>query len=287
MKIFTAFALALVALTGRQDATVPGLIRISDTVYVYQDWHSGAEKFTTNSLIVIRPNSVLIADGQGSVAATEGLIKAVASITSKPITDVVVCSEHGDHTGGNSAFPAGVQYYIHPSSQATMKLASPILVTEESLVAEREVDGRPSGGDPVTVAFLGRAHTGGDLTVWIPNQKILFMSETSFNHVFPAMRSAYPNEWLGALDKAIAANATLYIPGHGAALTDGPASRAALIDYRAAVAAVVAEATRLFKAGVPVDDAIKQANWGEYARWTLAASQGPIAVRKVYEGLGR
>jgi hypothetical protein len=34
-----------------------------------------------------------------------------------------------------------------------------------------------------------------------------------------------------------------------------------------------------------VDDAVKQANWGVYAGWTLASSQGPIAVRKVYEEL--
>jgi hypothetical protein len=49
--------------------------------------------------------------------------------------------------------------------------------------------------------------------------------------------------------------------------------------------AVIAEATRLYKAGVPVDQAISQANWGEYASWTLASSQGPIAIRKVYEEL--
>ena len=55
--------------------------------------------------------------------------------------------------------------------------------------------------------------------------------------------------------------------------------------YRQAVAAVIAEATRLHHAGVPVDVAVKQANWGEYASWTLAASQGPIAVRKIYEEL--
>jgi hypothetical protein len=36
---------------------------------------------------------------------------------------------------------------------------------------------------------------------------------------------------------------------------------------------------------VPVDQAITQANWGAYASWTLASSQGPIAVRKVYEEL--
>jgi hypothetical protein len=34
-----------------------------------------------------------------------------------------------------------------------------------------------------------------------------------------------------------------------------------------------------------VDDAIKQASWGEYGSWTLSSSQGPIAIRKVYEEL--
>ena len=34
-----------------------------------------------------------------------------------------------------------------------------------------------------------------------------------------------------------------------------------------------------------MEDAVKQANWGDYGSWTLASSQGPIAVRKVYEEL--
>ena len=48
---------------------------------------------------------------------------------------------------------------------------------------------------------------------------------------------------------------------------------------------MIAEATRLHKAAVPVEDAIKQANFGEYSSWTLAKSQAPIAIRKVYEEL--
>jgi hypothetical protein len=36
---------------------------------------------------------------------------------------------------------------------------------------------------------------------------------------------------------------------------------------------------------MPVEDAIKQANFGEYASWRLSKSQGPIAIRKVYEEL--
>src|SRR6187455_2615720 len=71
------------------------------------------------------------------------------------------------------------------------------------------------GAEEVQVLFLGRAHTGGDLSVYLPRQKILFLSETFLNRVFPAMRSAYPSEWLGALTKAEGMDATIYIAGHG------------------------------------------------------------------------
>ena len=140
------------------------------------------------------------------------------------------------------------------------------------------------GGEEVQILFLGRAHTGGDLAVYLPRQKILFLSEIFLNRVFPAMRSAYPSEWLGALTKAEAMDVTLDIAGHG--FTEpGPVSTEELRTYHKALEAVIAEATRLYRAGVPVDQAVKQANWGEYASWTLASSQGPIAIRKVYEEL--
>jgi hypothetical protein len=86
------------------------------------------------------------------------------------------------------------------------------------------------------------------------------------------------------LDRAAAVEADIYIAGHGFT-EEGPVSRQELRAYQDALKAVIAEATRLQKAGVPVEEAITQANWGEYGSWTLAASQGPIAVRKVYEEL--
>ena len=140
------------------------------------------------------------------------------------------------------------------------------------------------GGEPIEILFLGRAHTGGDLSVFLPKERILFLSETFLNRVFPAMRSAYPTDWLGALTRAEQMNADIYIPGHG--FTESAAvSREEIRTYHAALQAVIAEATRLYKAGVPVEDAVKQANFGEYSSWTLAAGQAPIAIRKVYEEL--
>ena len=262
----------------------PRTINVSDNVYTYEDFHAGPEKFTTTNLFVVTTDGVLVADGQGSPAETKGLVDAIKKVTPKPITTVVIASDHGDHTAGNASFPAGVRYLIHPTSKAILDTArnSWKPPADAELVANTKTI--TMGGEEIQILFLGRSHTGGDLAVWLPRQKILFLSEIYLNRVFPAMRSAYPSEWLTALDKAEAMNANIYIAGHGFTET-GAVSREEIRAYRTAMAAVIAEATRLHKAGVPVDEAIKQAHWGEYASWTLASSQGPIAIRKVYEEL--
>ncbi|HEY1911861.1 MAG TPA: MBL fold metallo-hydrolase [Vicinamibacterales bacterium] len=276
---------------GLQLSDFPRTIKVADNVYTYEDFHAGPEKFTTTNMFVVTDAGVLVADGQGSPAETKGLVDAIAKITPKPITTVVIASDHGDHTGGNASFPAGVHYIIHPNSKAILdkQAAAPNaradtwkLPADAELVADKKT--LTLGREQVQILFLGRAHTGGDLAVFLPREKILFLSEIYLNRVFPAMRSAYPSEWLKALDRAEAIDANLYIAGHG--FTEKPAvSKEELHTYHQAMRAVIAETTRLYKAGVPVDEAVKQANWGEYASWTLASSQGPIAVRKVYEEL--
>jgi ribosomal protein S12 methylthiotransferase accessory factor YcaO len=98
------------------------------------------------------------------------------------------------------------------------------------------------------------------------------------------MRSAYPSEWNAVLSWALQMDVTHYIPGHGF-IEEPKVSREELVEYQRALRAVIAEVTRLHKLGLPVDEAIKQANWGPYADWYIAAQQGPIAVRKIYDEL--
>ena len=278
---------------GMQLSDFPRTVKVADNVYTYEDFHAGPEKFTTTNMFVVTADGVLVADGQGSVAETKGLVDAIKKVTPKPITTVVIASDHGDHTAGNASFPAGVHYIIHPTSKAILDRSAEAaakagreggwkLPADAELVADKKTI--TMGGEEMQILFLGRAHTGGDLAVYLPRQKILFLSEIYLNRVFPAMRSAYPSEWLKALDRAEAMQADIYIAGHGFT-ESGPVSKEEIRAYHKAMEAVIAEATRLYKAGVPVDQAISQANWGEYASWTLASSQGPIAIRKVYEEL--
>jgi glyoxylase-like metal-dependent hydrolase (beta-lactamase superfamily II) len=269
---------------GLKNADFPRTIKITDNVYTYEDFHAGPEKFTTTNMFVVTSEGVLVADGQGSVAETKGLVDAIAKVTAQPIKYVVICSDHGDHTAGNAAFPAGVTYLIHPSSKAILERSPNAWKPPANVILVPDRHSLKLGTENIDVLFLGRAHTGGDLSVSLPRQKILFLSETFLNRVFPAMRSAYPTEWLKALDRAEALKADLYIAGHGFT-ESGPVSQEELREYHKAVEAVIAEATRLHHAGLAADEAIKQANFGTYSSWTLAKSQGPIAIRKVYEEL--
>jgi cyclase len=235
-------------------------------------------------MFVVTNDGVLVADAQGSPEATTGLIAAIRKVTPQPIKYVIVCSDHGDHTGGNSVLPSGIVYYIHPTSKAILDHQTNGWKPPADTRTVTDKETIHMGGEDFQILFLGRAHTGGDLSVYLPGRKILFLSETYLNRVFPAMRSAYPSDWLRALDRAEGMNADLYIAGHGFTET-AAVSKEELRNYHTALQAVIDEATRLYKAGVPVEDAIKQANWGEYKSWTLASSQGPIAIRKVYEEL--
>ena len=262
----------------------PRTIKVADNVYTYEDFHAGPEKFTTTNMFVVTDDGVLVADGQGSAAETKQLVDAIRTVTPQPIKYVVVCSDHGDHTAGNASFPAGVTYIIHPTSKAILERSPNGWQPPASAMLVSQRHSMKLGGETIDILFLGRAHTGGDLSVSLPRPKILFLSETYLNRVFPAMRSAYPSEWLKALDRAEAMKPEIYIAGHG--FTElGPVSKEEFRAYHRALEAVIAETTRLHRAGVPVDDAVKQANWGKYASWTLASSQGPIAIRKVYEEL--
>src|SRR5512134_2596606 len=62
------------AARGLTDADFPRVKRLADCVYTYEQLRSaGDQRFTTLSLFLTKDEGVLVADGQGSVAATERL----------------------------------------------------------------------------------------------------------------------------------------------------------------------------------------------------------------------
>jgi len=212
---------------------------------------------------------------------------AIKGISPKPVRFLLNTHWHGDHTGGNAAFPATATFISHPTSKKVLEAANSARVPSETVADRRSIT---VGGTEIQILFLGRAHTGGDLSVYVPKEKVLFMSESYLHRIFPAMRSAYPSEWVDAIKKAEAMDATWYIPGHGF-VDDAKTLKAELPVYRNAMERVIAESKRLHDAGVtcgrPTCDAATQGHWGELAEWTLFKGQLEIAIRRIYDEIDR
>jgi glyoxylase-like metal-dependent hydrolase (beta-lactamase superfamily II) len=256
----------------------PRTIKLADNIYGYEDIRQPG--FTTVSLFVVGRDGVLIADGQGSPDATRKMLDAIAKVTSNPVKWYIVASDHGDHTAGNSVLPTDITYVVTPASKAALERMKGAVVPPSAMIGDRQaID---VGGIEVQAIFAGRAHTGGDLLVYLPKQKILFMSEVYLNRVFPAMRSAYPSEWVSVIDRALKMDVDRFVPGHGF-IEEPKVSREELIEYQKAMRYVIDEVRRLHKSGLSVDEAAKQADWGPYKEWFLVEQQGPIAVRKIYD----
>ncbi len=275
---------------GLDGSNFPRVQELADGVYSYEQVHAaGGETITTVSLFVVTPAGVLVADGQESPAETARLVRTIGRVTDLPITHVVICSDHGDHTGGNAAFPPGATFLAHPASAANLRAAaarsSPSeapVVSPTRLVANDTI--LRLGGREIQVRFLGRAHTGGDLVVYVPDGKVLFMSETYLKGVFPAMRSAFPSEWVDMIARAQAMDVDVYVPGHGI-VESPPVLERELETYRRALEMVIAEVTRLHAAGLDPEEALARADFGELERWSLYESQAPRAVARVYAEL--
>ena len=110
---------------GYTDDDFPRVQELAPGVYSYEQLRSaGDERFTTVSMFVVTDDGVLVADGQGSPAETRRLIETIATVTDHPITHVIVCSDHGDHTAGNAEFPSTARFYAHPTSHTVLQAAA-------------------------------------------------------------------------------------------------------------------------------------------------------------------
>jgi glyoxylase-like metal-dependent hydrolase (beta-lactamase superfamily II) len=275
-----------IAVRGLNASAFPRITKLAENVYGYEQLDPTKRGVTANNLIVVTTGGVLVAEGQGTVDNVRRLVGDIATITPQPIKFVVIGSEHGDHVGGDSAFPAGVTFIAHPFSKANLERQaanrraeqSPIVVPTETVDAKRVIT---LGMTEIQILFLGRGHTGGDLEVFLPRENILFMSEVFINRIFPSMANGYPTEWIATLKKADDLHAAIYVPAHG--FIDSPqVLHEEMLNYRSAIERVMTEGKRLHDAGVPVDRAAASANLGPFSDWTRVNDNAANALKRVY-----
>jgi glyoxylase-like metal-dependent hydrolase (beta-lactamase superfamily II) len=260
---------------GAQD--LPRITRLAANVYAYEQADPTKRGVTANNLIVITGDGVLVADGQGTAENVTRLVADIATLTPQPIKYVVVGSEHGDHTGGDGAFPASTSFLVHPSSRAALEKR---IGRPAETVADKRVISM--GGTEIDVLFLGRAHTGGDLEVYLPQAGVLFMSEVFSNGIFPSMANGFPSEWVATLKKAEQLSVATFVPAHGLIGSPTILPEHSEPDYRMALERVIAEGRRLHDLKVPVEEAVDRADFGPFAQWWRRPENASGALKRVY-----
>jgi glyoxylase-like metal-dependent hydrolase (beta-lactamase superfamily II) len=76
------------------------------------------------------------------------------------------------------------------------------------------------GNRKIEILFLGRAHTGADLVVFLPKEKIVACGDLLVYPVPLVGSTSYPLEYGKTLENLLALKAKTIIPGHGAVMRD-------------------------------------------------------------------
>jgi glyoxylase-like metal-dependent hydrolase (beta-lactamase superfamily II) len=239
----------------------------------------------TTAGFIIGERGVLVIESMVNGELASQLIGLVRKETSKPIRFLVNTSYHGDHAYGNFVFPDTTTIIQHPATKRYMdenfeddRRFMLELMGEgkgiervQSRSADIVVPDRVTvdlGNRLVEVRHFGFAQTPGDLVIWSPDAKVLWVG-----NMIQAPSPALP--WLlegrhkdtiatlAAVQAFLPADATI-IPGHGKPMrpADIDFPLAYLRELDAAVEKAVAE-------GKSVEDTLATVNMPQFGEYSL------------------
>jgi len=266
----------------------PKLIPIVEGIYAYEGplaIPGRDDVIRTNSLIVLTDDGVVVVDGQDNVDEAERMLEAIASVTSQPVRYLINASPHGDHVNGNAAF-GDVEIVAQERARDQMSESRTPMPLPSVVYAERMT--LHVGGKTLELHHFGPAHTVGDTVVYLPEDRVAFLSEVYFNGIFTSLGDGFAAHHLEVLDAVEKLDADWFIPGHG--LIDGQSAaelRAGLEKYHANVKAVHDAVARHVAAGDSLEKTMNEidADLGEFAELPFYDFLKQRTVEATYEAL--
>lgn len=237
------------------------------------------EGFISNAGFVVTTDGVVVYDTLGTPSLAKKFIQLIRTVTSQPIKRVVVGHYHADHIYGLQVFkelgaeivaPIGHEEYLN-SPFALERLEErrfslePWVNEKTRLVLPDKVitvsQGFTMGDTQFTMSLLGSAHSQGDMTLYVENDKVLFSGDIIFEGRIPFLGNANTKNWLETLIKFETDNVVALIPGHGPHAKEPSKAitltRRYLESVRQAMSLAVDELQSF-------DEAYKAADWSEF-----------------------
>jgi glyoxylase-like metal-dependent hydrolase (beta-lactamase superfamily II) len=193
------------------------------------------------------------------------MVAGIRKVTAQPIRRVVVSHYHADHIYGLQAMvPLGAEVWAHreaglylASSEAIDRLAQrraelfPWVDESTRLVSpDYWIDGETDfrlGGLTFRLLFADGAHSPEDTMMYVVEDRVLFAGDLLFAGRLPFVGNADSKGWLKAMDKMIALEPVVVVPGHGAPSTDVARDVAMTRDYLVYLRATMGRAVRDFE----------------------------------------
>ena len=304
MKRLIVAALAVLSFGSAAASQVPAaqlafvLKQVGPGVYAAID---GPEhKAGSNAGFVIGDDGVLVVDSFINVEAAHALVGEIHRLTPKPIRYVVNTHYHLDHTGGDKALrDAGALIIAHRNVRGWMRVNNINLfgdrITPEirariaalplpDLVTDKDLTIWLGSRKVVVQTVLG--HTGGDLTIFVPDANVLFTGDMLWRKIPPNLIDGSVKEWLATDEDFIrmpdAAHA-VYLPGHGdvAGEKDVRDFRAYLLDLRR----LVTEGRKSKLKGDALTDYVEPKLKALHPDWTISDRAAAAEVRSMDQEL--
>jgi cyclase len=243
----------------------------------------------TTAGFVIGERGVLVIESMLNGDLASQLIGLVRKATNKPIRYLVNTSYHGDHAYGNFVFPESTVILQHPATKRYIDdhfeedrrfmlglmgegrgIERVQARSGDVLVSDRiDVD---LGGRTVEVRHVGFAQTPGDLVVWVPDAKVLWVGNM-IQAPSPALpwllegRHRDTIETLSRVRAFLPDDATI-IPGHGRPMR--PADMEFSLSYLRELDGLVRESVDAGHSAEEALQAVEMAHYGDYSLFDWA-----------------
>ncbi len=279
----------------------PQAVRVAPDVYMVQGaaalGSAANRNFISNAGFVVTTEGVLVVDALGAPVLARELLAEIRRITTLPVRYLVVTHYHADHVYGLQEFKAaGATLIAHragrdylSSQTAELRLAA----SREELAPAVDEHTRLIGADrwidaPTTLQFggldfvllpAGPAHTPDDLVVWVPQRKLLFAGDLVFRGRIPFVGQADSGQWIAALDRLLAFEPSLIVPGHGPPSSSARADLELTRDYLVYLRQTMGEAARNLD---PFEEAYARTDWSRFANMPLFGPANRINAYNTY-----
>ena len=294
VTLMTRWPILLIALLtaqappAAQTANTGSLRQLIPGHYAYSKPNAGR---VVSSGIIVTGEGAVVVDALDSEAIARAQRGAISGTIGQPVRYLISSSFHDPYSKGNLAygdvFKIGHQNYRAGLLDQMTRGGASADEQRTRLPAATFLDRLTLhvGSKEIQILHFGPAHTRGDAVVFVPQDRIAYLSELFFSDEFPNMAQGYGVSWLRVLDQIEALQADVFVPGHGPIPEDARATRAGLrrmkqilIDVRDGVQNQIAR-------GATEDQAAAAVTLQQYEKMPNYAAQREVTVRRMYKDL--